>query len=267
VLVVPNCLLNGYSGKLRVCASAVDARHTDTSGRTCIQAEWSREADRQMAQSFSLDATKRTMTGKRVRKLRVEGKVPGVVYGTVVEDPISITLEERDLVRTYQAIGGSTLMDLKLDGETYTVYIRNLHMNPIKRRPIHAEFFAPNLKVAMTAAVPIHLVGESQNEALVVMQTRDTIELRGLPMDLPGAFDIDISGLAEIDDSIFVRDLAVAEGVEIITDEDEMIVRLTEPRAVVEEEEEVEGEEAAEGEEPEEGAEGEEAAGDDETEE
>lgn len=219
-----------------------------------------------MAQSFSLEATTRTMTGKRVRKLREQGLVPAVVYGTVVDEPVSITVDERNLMRTYQAIGGSTLLDLTVDGNEYTVYIRNLHMNPIKRRPIHAEFFAPNLKVAMTAAVPIHLVGEAQNDALVLMQTRDTIELRGLPTDLPGAFDIDVSGLAEIDDSIFVRDLAVTEGVEIVTDEDEMIVRLTEPRAVVEEEEEVEGvegEEVAEGEEPEEGAE--ESADDEET--
>ena len=214
-----------------------------------------------MAQSFALDATKRTMTGKRVRKLRVNGQVPAVIYGTVVEEPISVTVEERDLMRTYQAIGGSTLMDLSLDGETYTVYIRNLHMNPIKRRPIHAEFFAPNLTIAMRAFVPVHLVGEAQDDSLVVMQTRDSIELSGLPRDLPGAIDIDISGLAVVDDSIFVSDLAVPEGVEILTSPDEMIVRLTEPRAVLEEEEEegVEGEELAEGEEAEEaaGAEGE----------
>jgi large subunit ribosomal protein L25 len=211
-----------------------------------------------MAQPFSLTASKRTMTGKRVRRLRMQGQVPAVIYGTMVQDPISVTIEERDLVRTYQAIGGSTMLDLHLDDETYTVYIRNLHMNPIKRRPIHAEFFAPNLNAAMTAPVPVHLIGEAQNDRLVVMQTRDTIELRGLPADLPGAFDVDISGLAEADDSIFVADLLVPEGVEIITSPDEMIVRLTEPRMVVEEPEEVEeveGEEVAEGEEPAEDAE------------
>lgn len=204
-----------------------------------------------MAHQYSLDATKRTMTGKRVRKLRMNGQVPAVIYGTVVQDPISITLEERDLMRTYQAIGGSSLMDLHLDDETYAVYIRNLHMNPIKRRPIHAEFFAPDLLVAMTAPVPLHLVGEIEDDRLVVMQTRDTIELRGLPEQLPGAFDVDISGLVEVDDSIFVRDLIAPEGVEIITDEDEMIVRLTEPRMVSEDEEaeEAASEASAEGEE------------------
>jgi large subunit ribosomal protein L25 len=113
------------------------------------------------------------------------------------------------------------------------------------------------LLVAMTAPVPLHLVGEIEDDRLVVMQTRDTIELRGLPEQLPGAFDVNISGLVEVDDSIFVRDLIAPEGVEIITDEDEMIVRLTEPRMVLEEEEaeeaeaaEAAAEEAADGEEP-----------------
>ena len=195
-----------------------------------------------MAQAYSLDASIRTMTGKRVRKLRVNGEIPAVIYGSVVSDPISVTVAERELVRTYQAIGGSTLLDLQVDGETYTVYIRNLHMNPIKRQPIHAEFFAPNLTIAMTAQIPVHLVGESMSPRLVVMHTRDWVELRGLPANLPGGVDVDISGLEEVDDSIFVRDLVLPEGVELITDPDEMIVRLTEPQ-LVEEEEEVEAEE------------------------
>lgn len=213
-----------------------------------------------MAQAYNLDASIRTMTGKRVRKLRANGQIPGVIYGTVVSDPIPITIGERELVRTYYAIGGSTLLDLNVDGDTYTVYIRNIPMHPIKRQPFHVEFFAPNLRVAMTAHIPIHLIGESLAQRLVTMQTRDWVELRGLPANLPGAIDVDISELEEVDDSIFMRDLVLPEGVELLTDPDEMIVRLTEPQLVEEEEEEVEGEEV----EGEEGAEDEEQEADDE---
>lgn len=202
-----------------------------------------------MAQPYSLEANKRTMTGKRVRKLRAQGVTPGVIYGTVVEDPIPITVEERSLLRMYQSIGNSSLLDLNLDGDTYTVYIRNLQMDPIKRQAVHAEFFAPNLRVAMTASVPLHLVGEPKDDRLVVMHVRDTVELRGLPTDLPGAIDVDVSSLETADDSILVGDLALPENVELITSPDEMIVRLTEPQVAAEEEPEVEGvegEEAAE---------------------
>ncbi len=199
-----------------------------------------------MAQPFSINATKRTMTGKRVRRLRVEGLVPAVIYGTVVEDPISITVDERELQRIYQAIGSFTLLDVNLEGEVYTVYLRNLQSNPIKRRPVHAEFFAPNLRVAMTANVPLHLVGEIKNEALIVTQVRESVELRGLPTDLPGSLEVDISTLVTLDDAIHVSDLAIGDDIEVLTDLEELIARLTEPQLVVDEDEEaVEGEEAA----------------------
>lgn len=206
----------------------------------CIQAEWSGEADRQMAQPYSLEASHRTMTGKRVRKLRTQGLIPAVIYGTVVEKPINVTVAERDLMRTYQAIGGMTLLDVNLDGETHTVYLRNLHVDPIKRRPVHAEFFAPNLRVAMTAAVPVYLSGETQSDRLILTQARESVELRGLPTALPGVVEVDISGLAEVDDAVYVRDLTVADDVEILTDPDELIVRLSEPQLVIEEADEVE---------------------------
>lgn len=180
------------------------------------------------------------MTGKRVRRLRAEGLVPAVIYGTVVEDPIPITVEERELQRTYQAIGSFTLLDVNLDGEVYTVYIRNLQANPMKRRPVHAEFFAPNLRVAMTANVPLHLVGEIKNEALIVTQVRESVELRGLPTDLPGVIEIDISALVTLDDAIHVSDVSIAEGVEMLTDPEELIARLTEPQLVVDTDEEAE---------------------------
>jgi large subunit ribosomal protein L25 len=202
-----------------------------------------------MAQPYSLKATKRTMTGKRVRRLRTEGLIPAVIYGTVVDEPISITVEERELQRTYQAIGSFTLLDLDLEGEVYTVYIRNLQSNPIKRRPVHAEFFAPNLRVAMTANVPLHLVGEIGNDALIVTQARESVELRGLPTALPGVLEVDVSTLESLEDAIYVKDLNVGDDVEVLTDGEELIARLTEPQLVVEEDEaaaEGEEEEAAE---------------------
>ncbi len=198
-----------------------------------------------MAHNYSLQASVRTITGKRVRRLRVDGKIPAVIYGPVVTTPVPVIVEERELMRTYQAVGNSTLIDVNVDGESYTVYMRDIQRHPVKRRPLHAEFFAPNLRVAMTAHIPIHLNGEPRSSNLVVMHTHDWVELRGLPANLPSSIEVDISGLEAVDDSIFVRDLVLPEGVELLTDGDELIVRLTEPQLVEEEEAEA-GEEAAE---------------------
>ena len=202
----------------------------------------------------TLQATSRTVIGKKVKALRREGKVPAVLYGTVVEKPIPITLDARDLYRTYIDYGNISLIDIQLNGDVHTVYIRDVQQDVLTREPLHAELFAPNLLNRMTASVPIILVGESPNRDGVVTQLRDSIELEGLPTDLPGAIEVDISGLEEIDDAIYASEISIPDEVNLIADPEEMLVRLMEAR-VVEEEEEDEGVELAEGEEAPEGEE------------
>ena len=201
-----------------------------------------------------LTAEDRTIIGKKVKVLRRQGKVPAIIYGTLVEQPIPVTVDERQLNRTYIDYGGSSLIDVDLNGDTHTVYIRSIHQDPISRIPLHAELFSPNLLVSMTASIPIIIIGESSNLDAVVTQVRDSIEAEGLPTDLPGAIEVDVSDLEEIDDTVWVADLEMPEGVILITDEDEPIVRLMEVRIEVEDEE---VEEVLEGEEGVEGVEGE----------
>ncbi len=210
----------------------------------------------------SLAATTRTVTGKKVRRLRREGITPGVVYGTVVETPVSVSLDTHDLERLYHNYGASTLVDINVDEtDDYTVYIRNLQTNPVTRQPLHAEFYAPNLTIAMTANVPIVLVGESESTEGVVTQIRDFIELSGLPTDIPAAIEVDISGLLELDDFVAVGELEYGDNIELITDPEEALVRLIEVRVIEEDiEEEPTDEELEEGEMVE-GEEGDEEAG------
>ncbi len=184
--------------------------------------------------------------------MRREGLVPGVIYGTVVEEPISVTLSAKDVYRAYIDWGSISLIDVKLNGDTHTVYIRNVQQDPISRTPLHVELFAPNLLVTMTAAVPVHTHGEVENPDAALTLIQDSVEVEGLPTDIPGAFEIDVSSLKEIGDALYVSDLVMPENVTLVTDPEEMLVRLAEARALPEEEEELEGEEGevlAEGEE------------------
>ena len=207
----------------------------------------------------TLPVSKRSVVGKKVKALRREGKVPAIIYGTVVEEPLAVTVDTRELDRMYHDYGNISLIDVTVEeGDDYTVYIRNVQAHPISRRPLHAEFFAPNLLVVMTTSIPVNMVGESPNFDGVVTQVRDTIEVEGLPTDIPGVVEVDVSELVEIDDSIYASEISLPETVTLMTDPEELLVRLMEVRVVEEEEEveEIEGEELPEGEVPE----GEEAA-------
>ncbi|MFW6075067.1 MAG: hypothetical protein ACOC9Y_05680, partial [Chloroflexota bacterium] len=126
-----------------------------------------------------LEAVERTIIGKKVKYLRRDGKVPAIVYGTLVDEPIPVTLETKDLYRTYIDYGNISLIDVHLNGDVHTVYIRNVHQHPVTREPLHAELYAPNLTVTMSAAVPVILVGESPNMDGVVAQRR--LERLALP--------------------------------------------------------------------------------------
>jgi large subunit ribosomal protein L25 len=216
----------------------------------CISAEWSREADRQMPGRPTLVANERTVIGKKVKHLRRQGMVPAIIYGTLVDKPIPVSIDGRDLQRTYIDYGNISLIDVELDGDSYTVYIRTLQQHPVSRAPLHAELFAPNLLVKMSASIPIILVGESPNADGAITQLRDSVEMEGLPTDLPGAVEVDVSSLEEIEDTVWVGDLTMPTGVELLTDPEEPIVRLMAVRLEVEEEgveaEAAEGEEGAE---------------------
>lgn len=197
-----------------------------------------------MAERHTIQASVRTILGKETKRLRKAGQLPGVVYGPIVSDPISVTVDMKELDRMYHAYGSNLLIDLSVDGGTYPVYMRTVTIDRLVRLPQHVEFYAPNMRIVMTASVPVKTVGEPENSDGLLTVARETVEVRGLPDALPSSFEVDVSGLAAFDQAIYVNDLTVPEGVEILTDGEEMIVKLSAPTLIREVDEvEVSGEE------------------------
>ena len=185
-----------------------------------------------MAERHTIQASVRTIQGKETKRLRRAGQLPGVVYGPIVSDPISVTVDMKELDRMYHAYGSNLLIDLTVDGGTYPVYMRTVSMDRLARLPQHVEFYAPNMRIVMNASVPVMVVGEPENTDGLLTVARETIDVRGLPDALPSSFEVDVTGLAEIDQAIYVNDLTVPEGVEIMTDGAEMLVKLSAPTII-----------------------------------
>jgi len=207
--------------------------------------------------TYELTVEPRSMIGKQSRQLRRQDLVPAVVYGPNI-DPQSIQVPMKELERVYLRAGNITLIDLKV-GEgaaARKVFIHNVQRNPVNHGLIHVDFLEVNLREEMTASVPINLIGEApavhRNEGLL-LNALDHVQVRALPMDLPPHLDLDITGLEELDQALYVSDLTMPENVTLITSEEELVVKIT--ALPVEEVEEVE-EEAEEGEAAEGAAEG-----------
>ena len=205
----------------------------------------------------TLVAEARDATGKGVaRRLRAAGRIPAVVYGRGVASK-SISIDPSALLRLLQSSGAgiNTLVELRLDGAARTVLVKELQRDPVRGRPLHADFYLVELDKTVEVSVPIRLVGKAQGVEFggIVDHPLREIELECLPRAIPESVDVDVSALG-IGDSIHVRDLVLPEGVQVRTDADQAVASVIAPsvveepvaaKAVEAEEGVAEGEEAA----------------------
>lgn len=188
---------------------------------------------------LSFPAQLRTVTGKQVRQLRRDGLVPGIVYGPVVDGAVPVMVDRRDFMKFYQARGHSTLFELKWDGGVESVFIREVQVDPVRRDPLHIDFFAPNLRRPIRAMVQLVLHNPTSSSQAILTELRTDVEVEALPARIPSQLDVDVSGLENVGDAVHARDLILPEGVELVTDGDELIAQMA-PAAMPEVEVEVE---------------------------
>lgn len=207
----------------------------------------------QHTEQIELMAEKRAVLGKQVSQLRRQGWVPGVMYGHNFA-PLSLQFKGRELSHILAQVGSSQLISIKVKGvgRPETALLRDMQRDPIKGTLLHVDFYRVDMAERLTAEVPLVIVGESpiaKRSEGVLLYGLSSIEVECLPSDLVDAIEVDLTDLVEIDQSIHVSDLAVPAGMEVLTDLDEMIVRvvaLQEEEIVEPIEEEVPGAEMVE---------------------
>jgi len=204
----------------------------------------------------------RQITGKKVAQLRRTGVLPANVFGKGI-DSVALQIDLEQLQTTLKTMTANEVMDLKIDGERSSrpVILSKLQRHPYNGSYLHADFYQISLREKMKADVPITVIGES--EAIntyngILMMSIETVSVEALPLDLPTHFEIDISGLRSLEETLNVSDIVAPENVTILTDPDVTVLKIASPRLAVEGEEpteelptgpSAEAEEAAEGEE------------------
>ncbi|MDH3324638.1 MAG: 50S ribosomal protein L25 [Candidatus Peregrinibacteria bacterium] len=205
-----------------------------------------------MAETFKLAAQSRENTKNSARDTRNESRVPGVVYGKEF-DPVSISLDASDILRTFRTAGKASLIDLDMDGKNIKVLIQDLSLHPVMNTIHHVDFFAVNLKERTIVQVPLNFIGESpavKNFGGVFTVDHDSIEIRCLPTEIPHDIEIDIAKLENLHDHICIKDLTLPENFELMhADPETPLCSVAAPRLAEETEnvsESAEGEEGAE---------------------
>ena len=186
-----------------------------------------------------IKAELRTVLGRKVRQLRKDGFLPATVYGRNFE-PISIQFKAMELERLFNEVGESGLVELLVDTQKIPVLFRNPQYSPVESELVHIDCYKVNLKEKITATVPIEFIGESQavKEGNNLVEVSNEVEIEALPADLPESITVDITVLNTVDDMITVGDIKLDEKMEMVTQADQVIVKVEKPR--VEEEAPVE---------------------------
>ncbi len=193
-----------------------------------------------------LKLQERTQIGKGLNNIRKDGFVPAVVHNHG-QASMHVMAPALEMTKIYSAAGKHHPLNLEVGDQKYLALIKDVHVNPVKRHMEHVVFQAIRRDEKVEAEVPLHLEGEipAEKVGLMILHQLDHVVVEALPANLPDEIIVDATKLAELHDKITVGDLAIPEGVTILTEADHPIAQVIETPAIEAEEavaEEAEGE-------------------------
>ncbi|MCB0971655.1 MAG: 50S ribosomal protein L25, partial [Acidimicrobiales bacterium] len=157
------------------------------------------------------------------KRIRAEGRIPGVVYG-LGKDPVPLVVEWKPLREALTTEAGlNALIDLDVDGDTSLTIVKDLQRHPIRGDVLHIDFLRVDADAEITVDVPVVLEGEAKavnDENGAVDHILFTIAINAKPADIPNELTVDISGLV-IGEAIRVADLSLPAGVSTDVDPEE----------------------------------------------
>ena len=210
-----------------------------------------------MAGNPTLTLESRSVLGKAVKNLRKAGLIPVHLYGPGI-DPHSLQCQRPELIKVLTEAGGNTPITITVAGENedYLAFVREIQWDPVSGGLVHVDFLRAQLDRPVIASVPLVLEGESpgaKESQGTPVQHLYSLEVEALPLEMPSQVTVDLSTLMEADSETRAGEIVLPPGATMITDPNELVVRIEALRAAAEAElaeleavaEAAEGEEAA----------------------
>jgi large subunit ribosomal protein L25 len=185
-----------------------------------------------MAEEKVINAEKWETKGTgEARRLRRDGKIPAVVYGTT-DEPISITLDRHSFGLMVRDFGHNFIGDLAIDGAAqHKVLLKDIQYDPARGDILHADFVMVSMTETIQVSLPIEIVGEAAGVVAggVLEQVLSELEVECLPGNMVETIALDVSEM-EIGDTLMVGDIKMPEGVKNISDAELAVVSVAAPR-------------------------------------
>lgn len=172
-----------------------------------------------------------------LKRLRREGQIPGVLYGKKI-DPRPVQVGARDLQHALRGHGQSALLELSLGTEKVTAVIKEVQHDPVTGRMSHLAFQRVSLDDTITAQVPLVFTGDTStvtDQGGVISHPASEVTVSCRADHLPESITVDLSSLT-IGASLRLADITLPDGVELVTNADQVIAAISVSAAAREEE-------------------------------
>jgi large subunit ribosomal protein L25 len=215
---------------------------------------------------MELSANIREILGKKVRFLRRQGITPVHLFGRNIE-PLPLQCDTAELKNVLAQAGMTQIVSLKIDNTKMptNVMVREVQIEPRTDELLHVDFYQIRMEEKIRVEVPIVTVGEApalRFKENFLAHELNNLTIECLPDEIPSRVEVDLSDLTETEQAIHVGDISLGDGITIIDNPEQLVVKISAGFVEKEvEEEEVEAE--LEGEVPEGAAPPEEGAGED----
>jgi len=184
--------------------------------------------------SFLFHVSSRGTRGGNNKDIRKNGDIPGNIFGLSLDSTmISCPLK---MVQKHRSDFEGGLFYVQIDsGEKIPVVLEEIQEHPVTHMPLHIVFKRVNLLEKIEMDVPVEMIGECDVPDSNILLVRDELPIEALPSDIPEKFEIDISKLTEIGQSLTVADIIYDKSlITLQLSEEELeapLVLLQEPRA------------------------------------
>ncbi len=166
--------------------------------------------------------------GKKNNILRKESKVTAEFYGPGIKNQ-SLALDYNEFVKVYNQAGNSSIVDAILpDGKKYPVLISDTQIHPVTSRFSHVDLRQVSMTEKLEMEIELKFTGEAPATKAggVFLANKSVVMVSALPSDLVSEIEVDISGLADFEDKIFVKDIKLPKGIEVLDGADDLVASI-----------------------------------------
>lgn len=182
---------------------------------------------------MELKAEIRESLGKSTTALRKDGFIPAEFYGHNAPNE-HLAVKRDDFRKVFREAGENTVIYLQIGDKKQPALIHDMQEDYVSGDVLHIDFYRVRMDEKIKARIPVEFAGVSpvvKDGGGILNKTLTEIEVESLPADLPKQFIVDISSLAEINQSIYIKDLEIPQSVKILLDPETVVVSVSPPLA------------------------------------